>query len=132
MFPFDASFAVQFKAANGSTAITAHDYGMPVVYTVVSGGCTLSTAFGFASSGVVSSSFTFNEVRESCVLSFTAYFGSSSGTVSASIANPASQTRTIVASSVVFDIALAVGPLVAGASNNFKRKSPYFRDFGAS
>ena len=132
MFPFDASFAVQFKMADGSTTITAHDYAMLVVYGVVSGGCTLSTNFGFASSGVVSSSFTFNEVRESCMLSFTAYFGASSGTVSATIANPASQTRTIVASTVVFDVALAVGPLVAGASNSFKRESPYFRNFGAS
>ena len=131
MFPFDASFAVQFKTADGSTAITANG-PIRVDFAVVSGGCTLSTTSGAALSGVVSSSFTFNEVRESCVLSFNAYFGSSSGTVSATIANPASQTRTIVASSVVFDIALAVGPLVAGASNNFKRKSPYFRDFGAS
>ena len=119
MFPFDASFAVQFKMADGSTTITAHDYAMLVVYGVVSGGCTLSTTTGQASSGVVSSSFTFNEVRASCVLSFTAYFGASSGTLSASSANLASQTRTVVASSVVFGTALAAGPLVAGTAYGF-------------
>jgi hypothetical protein len=128
MFPFDADCAVEFKESDGSTTITAHD-AMRVDYAVVSGGCTLSIATGAASSGVVSSSFTFNEVRASCVLSFTAYFGvftgASSGTLSATSANLASETRTVVASSVVFDAALAAGPLVAGASNTFKRESPY-------
>ena len=130
MFPFDADCAVQFKGSDGSTTITAHD-AMRVDYAVVSGGCTLSTTSGAASSGVVSSSFTFNEVRASCVLSFSAYFGASSGTVSASI-NTIFLNRSVVASSVVFDIALADSPLVSGASNTFKRESPYCRDFGAS
>jgi hypothetical protein len=130
-FPFDADCAVQFKGSDGSTTITAHDL-MRVDYAVVNGGCTLSTTSGAASSGVVSSSFTFNEVRSSCVLSFAAYFGASSGGVSATIANPANQMRRVVASSVVFDIALADSPLVSGASNTFKRESPYCRDFGAS
>ena len=131
MFPFDADCAVQFKGSDGSTTITAHD-AMRVDYAVVSGGCTLSTTSGAASSGVVSSSFTFNEVRESCVLNFTAFFGASSGTVAATMVNPANQTRRVVASSVVFDIALGDSPLVSGASNTFKRESPYCRDFGAT
>ena len=131
MFSFDANCAVQFKRSDGSTTITAHD-AMRVDYAVVSGGCALSNTTGAASSGVVSSSFTFNEVRASCVLSFTAYFGASSGTVSATSANLASQTRTVVASSVVFDIALADSPLVSGALNTFKRESPHCRDFGAA
>ena len=118
MFPFDANGAVEFKQSGASTIITAHDT-MRVDYAVVSGGCTLSTTTGAASSGVVSSSFTFNEVRASCVLSFTAYFGASSGTVSATSANLASQTRTVVASSVVFGTALAASPLVAGTPYAF-------------
>jgi hypothetical protein len=105
---------------------------MRVVYAVVSGGCALSTSPGQPASGVVSSSFTFNEVRQACVLSFTAYFGAGSGTVSATSADLASQTRRVVASSVVFDAVLAAGPLVAGASNTFKRESPCFRDIGAA
>ena len=125
MFPFDDNGAVQFKQSGGSTTITAHD-AMRVDYAVVSGGCTLSTTTGEALSGVVSSSFTFNEVRTSCVLSFTAYFGATSGTVSATSANLASETRTVVASSVVFGTgtALAAGPLVAGVSNTFTREFP--------
>ena len=130
MFPFDADCAVQFKGSDGSTTITAHDT-MRVDYAVVSGGCTLSNTSGAALAGVVSSSFTFNEVRASCVLSFAAYFGASSGTVSASI-NTIFLNRSVVASSVVFDIALADSPLVSGASNTFKRESPYCRDFGAA
>ena len=119
MFPFDASSAVQFKESSASTTITAHD-AMRVVNAVVRGGCTtLSTATGAATNGVVSSSFTFNEVRASCVLSFTAYFGASPDTVSATIANPESQTRRVVASSVVFDTALADSPLVAGTAYAF-------------
>ena len=118
MFPFDANCAVQFKQSDGSTTITAHD-AMRVDYAVVSGGCTLSTTSGAAISGVVSSSFTFNQVRASCVLSFTAYFGASSGTVSATSANLASQTRTVVAGSVVFGTALADSPLVSGTAYAF-------------
>ena len=119
MLPFDASCAVHFKRSDGSTTITAHD-AMRVDYAVVSGGCTLSSS-GAATNGVVSSSFTFNEARASCVLSFTAYFGASSGTVSATIANLANQTRRVVAGSVVFGIgtALAASPLVAGTAYAF-------------
>ena len=116
MFPFDADCAVQFKLSGGSTTITAHD-AMRVDYAVVSGGCTLSTTSGAAISGVVSSSFTFNEVRASCVLSFTAYF--SFGTVSATMVNPAPLTRRVVAGSVVFGTALAASPLVAGTAYAF-------------
>ena len=120
MFPFDADCAVQFKGSDGSTTITAHD-GMRVDYAVVSGGCTLSNTSGAASSGVVSSSFTFNEARASCVLNFTAYFGASSGKVAATSANLANQTRRVVASSVVFGTgtALAASPLVAGTAYAF-------------
>ena len=122
MFPFDADCAVEFKRSDGSTTITAHD-AMRVDYAVVSGGCTLSTTGGEATNGVVSSSFTFNEARASCVLSFTAYFGASPNTVSATSTNGnlLSQTRTVVASSVVFGTgtALAAGPLVAGTAYAF-------------
>ena len=121
MFPFDADCAVQFKQSDGSTTITAHG-AMRVDYAVVSGGCTLSTATGAATNGVVSSSFTFNEARASCVLSFAAYFGASPDTtVSATNTNGnlAQQTRTVVASSVVFGTALAAGPLVAGTAYPF-------------
>ena len=117
MVPVDAHCAVVFKGSDGSTTITAHD-AMRVDYAV-SGGCTLSNTSGAALAGVVSSSFTFNEVRASCVLSFTAYFGAGSGTVSATMVNPANQTRRVVASSVVFGTALAAGPLVAGTSYAF-------------
>ena len=96
---------------------------MRVVYQVVSGGCTLTdsptTSSGAASSGVVSSTFMFNQVRASCVVSFTAKFGADSGIVAATITNPASQTRTVVASSVVFGTELAAGPLVAGTAYSF-------------
>ena len=121
MFPFDADCAVEFKRSDGSTTITAHD-AMRVVYAVVSGGCTLTdsptTSSGAASSGVVSSTFKFNQVRASCEVSFTAYFGTT-GTDSATMQNPASQTRTVVASSVVFGTELAAGPLVAGTAYSF-------------
>jgi hypothetical protein len=93
---------------------------MRVDYAVVSGGCTLSTTSGAASSGVVSSSFTFNEVRASCVLSFTAYFGASSGTVSATMQNPGSVTQTVRANSVVFGTnELVASPWVAGTAYAF-------------
>ena len=117
MFPFDADCAVQFKQSDGSTTITDHD-AMRVDYAVVSGGCTLSTSSGAASSGVVSSTFKFNQVRASCVLSFTAYFGTE-GTDSATMQNPGSVTRTVVASSVVFGTELAASPLVAGTAYPF-------------
>ena len=119
MFPFDADCAVQFKGSDGSTTITAHD-GMRVDYAVT-GGCSLLTTTGQASSGVVSSSFTFNEVRASCVVSFTAYFGAISGTVAATMVNLANQTRRVVASSVVFGTgtALVASPLVAGTAYAF-------------
>ena len=134
MFPFDANCAVQFKGSdgiNGSTTITAHD-AMRVDYAVVSGGCSIDHAFKGAALGVVNDTIVLVGIYQACVLSFTAYFGASSGTVSAIIANPANQTRRVVASSVVFDIALADSPLVSGASNTFKRESPYCRDFGAA
>ena len=117
MFPFDADCAVEFKGSDGSTTITAHD-AMRVDYAVVSGGCTLSTTSGAASSGVVSSSVVVTGVFQVCVLSFSAYFGASSGTVSATIANPANQTRRVVAGSAVFGTALA-SPLVAGTAYAF-------------
>ena len=131
MFPFDADCAVQFKGSDGSTTVTAHD-GMRVDYAVVSGGCTLSTTSGAASSGVVSSSVAVTGVYQSCVLSFTAYFGASSGTDSATMANPGPLTRTVRASSVVFDTSLADSPLVAGTAYAFTRESPYCRDFVAA
>ena len=121
MFPFDANCAVQFKRSDGSTPITAHD-AMRVDYAVVSGGCALSNTTGAASSGVVSSSisvFTFDGAPQSCVFSFTAYFGASSGTASATMANLANQTRRVVAGSVVFGTALAASPLVAGTAYAF-------------
>ena len=132
MFPFDADCAVQFKLSGGSTTITAHD-AMRVDYAV-SGGCTIDHNFKVASSssGVIDDTIVFVGIYQACVLSFTAYFGASSGTVSATSANPAPLTRRVVASSVVFDIALADGPLVAGASNAFTRESPHCRDFGAA
>ena len=134
MFPFDADCAVQFKLSDGSTTITAHD-AMRVDYAV-SGGCTIDHNFKAAtsSSGVVDDTIVFVGIYQACVLSFTAYFGASSGDVSATSANLASETRTVRASSVVFDTyaALAAGPLVAGVSNTFKRESPYCRDFGAA
>ena len=61
----------------------------------------------------------FNQVRASCVVSFTAKFGADSGIVAATITNLASETRTVVASSVVFGTALAAGPLVAGTPYGF-------------
>ena len=102
----------------------------------VSGGCTIDHNFKAAtsSSGVVDDTIVFVGIYQACVLSFTAYFGASSGNVSATSGNLAQQTRTVRASSVVFDTnaALAAGPLVAGVSNTFKRESPYCRDFGAA
>ena len=119
MFPFDADCAVEFKGSDGSTTITAHD-AMRVVYTV-SGGCTIDHNFKAAtsSSGVVDDTIVFVGIYQACVLSFTAYFGASSGTVSATIANSASQTRRVVAGSVVFGTALAASPLVAGTAYAF-------------
>ena len=114
----------------GGATITNHE-GIRVSYAII-GGCSIDHTFKAAALGVVDDTIVLVGIYQACVLSFAAYFGASSGTVSATIANPANQTRTIVASSVVFDVALAVGPMVAGASNNFKRESPYFRDFGAS
>ena len=123
MFPFDADCAVQFKRSDGSNIPTSHD-DMRVDYAVVSGGCTLSTTTGQASSGVVSSSVAVTGVYQSCVLSFTAYFGATSGAVSATSANLGSETRTVVASSVVFDTSLANSPLVAGTAYAFTREFP--------
>ena len=92
---------------------------MRVDYAVVSGGCTLSTTSGAASSGVVSSTFKFNQVRASCVLSFTAYFGTE-GTDSATMQNPGSVTRTVRANSVVFGTnELVASPWVAGTAYAF-------------
>ena len=127
MFPFDADCAVEFKRSDGSTTITAHD-AMRVVYAV-SGGCTIDHNFKAASSssGVVDDTIVFVGIYQACVLSFTAYFGASPDTtVSATSANLASETRTVVASSVVFGTgtALAAGPLVAGVSNTFTREFP--------
>ena len=122
MFPFDADCAVEFKRSDGSTTITAHD-AMRVVYAVVSGGCTLTdsptTSSGAASSGVVSSTFKFNQVRASCEVSFTAYFGTT-GTDSATMQNPGSVTRTVRANSVVFGTnELVASPWVAGTAYAF-------------
>ena len=117
MFPFDADCAVQFKQSDGSTTITDHD-AMRVDYAVVSGGCTLSSS-GAASSGVVSSTFKFNQVRASCEVSFTAYFGTT-GTDSATMQNPGSVTRTVRANSVVFGTnELVASPWVAGTAYAF-------------
>ena len=130
MFPFDAKCAVQFKSDEfsffGDTTIAAHD-AMRVDYAVLSGGCTIDHALKAAALGVVDDSIVFVGIYQACVLSFTAYFGAgeSSGEVSATMQNPGSETRTVRASSVVFDIALADSPLVAGVSNTFKRESPY-------
>ena len=113
---------MEFKTSSPSATITAHD-AMRVVYQVVSGSCTLSdsptTSSGAASSGVVSSTFKFNQVRASCEVSFTAYFGTTGTVSAATMQNPASQTRTVVASSVVFGTELAAGPLVAGTAYSF-------------
>ena len=132
MFPFDADCAVQFKLSDGSTTITAHD-AMRVDYAV-SGGCTIDHDFKAAtsSSGVVDDSIVFVGIYQACVLSFTAYFGADSGTVSATSTDPASQSRRVVASSVVFDTSLADSPLVAGTAYAFTRESPYCRDFVAA
>ena len=120
MFPFDANGAVQFKRSGGSTTITAHD-AMRVDYAVVSGGCTIDHNFKLATSdsGVVDDTIVFVGIYQACVVSFTAKFGADSGIVAATITNPASQTRTVVASSVVFGTELAAGPLVAGTAYSF-------------
>ena len=114
--------AVEFKTSSPIATITAHD-AMRVVYQVVSGGCTLTdsptTSSGAASSGVVSSTFKFNQVRASCEVSFTAYFGTT-GTDSATMQNPGSVTRTVRANSVVFGTnELAASPWVAGTAYAF-------------
>ena len=131
VFYYDATPAVGFKTSGGAL-ITNHE-DIRVSYAI-SGGCSIDHAFKAAasSSGVVDDAIVFGGIYQACVLSFAAYFGASSGGVSATIANPANQTRRVVASSVVFDIALADSPLVSGASNTFKRESPYCRDFGAA
>ena len=133
VFHCDATPAVGFKTSGGAL-ITNHE-DIRVSYAI-SGGCSIDHAFKAAasSSGVVDDSIVFVGIYQACVLSFAAYFGASSGTVLAAIANPAlaSQTLRVVASSVVFDIALADSPLVSGASNTFTRESRYCRDFGAA
>ena len=125
VFHCDATPAVGFKTSGGAL-ITNHE-GIRVSYAI-SGGCTIDHALKAAasSSGVVDDTIVFVGIYQACVLSFTAYFGASSGTVSATSTDPASQTRRVVASSVVFDTVLAAGPLVAGASNIFKRESAYY------
>ena len=130
VFHCDATPAVGFKASGGAL-ITNHE-DIRVSYAVA-GGCTIDHHFKAAasSSAVIDETIVFVGIYQACVVSFTAYFGASSGGMSATIANPAPLTRRVVASSVVFDIALADSPLVSGASNTFKRESRYCRDIGA-
>ena len=118
VFHYDATPAVGFKTSGGAL-ITNHE-GIRVSYAI-SGGCTIDHALKAAasSSGVVDDTIVFVGIYQACVLSFTAYFGASSGTVSATSTDPASQTRRVVASSVVFDTALADSPLVAGTAYAF-------------
>ena len=80
VFHFDATPAVGFKASGGAL-ITNHE-GIRVSYAIT-GGCTIDHAFKAAasSSGVVDDTIVFVGIYEACVLSFTAYFGASSGTV---------------------------------------------------
>ena len=131
VFHCDATPAVGFKTSGGAL-ITNHE-DIRVSYAIT-GGCSIDHTYKAAtsSSGVVDDTIVLVGIYQACVLSFAAYFGASSGTVSATSADPASQTRRVVASSVVFDTVLAAGPLVAGASNTFKRESPCFRDFVAA
>ena len=129
VFHCDATPAVGFKTSGGAL-ITNHE-DIRVSYAIT-GGCSIDHAYKAAASGVVDDAIVLVGIYQACVLSFAAHFGASSGTVSATILDPASQTRTVRASSVVFDAVLAAGPLVAGASNTFKRESPCFRDIGAA
>ena len=129
VFHCDATPAVGFKTSGGAL-ITNHE-DIRVSYAI-SGGCSIDHAFKAAALGVVDDTIVFVGIYQACVLSFTAYFGADSGTVSATSTDPASQTRRVVASSVVFDTVLAAGPLVAGASNAFTRESPYCRDIVAA
>ena len=131
VFHYDATPAVGFKTSGGAL-ITNHE-DIRVSYAI-SGGCSIDRTFKAAALGVVDDTIVFVGIYQACVLSFAAYFGASSGTVLAAIADPAlaPQTRRVVASSVVFDVALADSPLVAGASNTFKRESPDCRDIGAA
>ena len=122
MFPFDANCAVLFKDSVSAT-ITVHE-AMRVVYGV-SGGCSIDNAVGTAALGVVSSTIVLNGFVGSCTLSFTAYFGSTAGSVSSTQSNAPGATRLLIASSVIHDPAflLAAGPLIAGASYPFKREA---------
>ena len=124
VFYYDATPAVGFKTSGGAL-ITNHE-GIRVSYAI-SGGCTIDHALKAAasSSGVVDDSIVFVGIYQACVLSFTAYFGASSGPDSATMANPGPLTRTVRASSVVFDTSLANSPLVAGTAYAFTRESPY-------
>ena len=123
MFPFDANCAVLFRDSALAT-ITSHE-AMRVVYDVISGGCSIDNAVGTAALGVVSSTIVLNGFVGSCTLSFTAYFGSTAGSVSSTQSNAPGATRLLIASSVIHDPAflLAAGPLIAGASYPFKREA---------
>ena len=131
VFHCDATPAVGFKTSGGAL-ITNHE-DIRVSYAI-SGGCSIDHAFKAAasSSGVVDDTIVLGGIYQACVLSFAAYFGASSGGVLATIANPANQTRRVVAGSVVFDTSLANSPLVAGTAYAFTRESPYCRDFVAA
>ena len=129
VFNSDAAPAVGFKTSAGAI-ITNHE-DIRVSYAI-SGGCSINHFFKAAALGVVDDTIVFVGIYQACVLSFTAYFGASSGTVSATSTDPASQTRRVVASSVVFDTALADSPLVAGTVYAFTRESPYCRDIVAA
>ena len=123
VFHCDATPAVGFKTSGGAL-ITNHE-DIRVSYAI-SGGCSIDHAFKAAasSSGVVDDAIVFGGIYQACVLSYAAYLGASSGPVSARL-HTIFLNRSVVASSVVFDIALADSPLVSGASNTFKRESPY-------
>jgi hypothetical protein len=129
VFHYDATPAVGFQTSGGAL-ITNHE-GIRVSYAI-SGGCTIDHDLKAAALGVVDDSIVFVGIYQACVLSFTAYFGASSGDVSATSANLAPETRRVVASSVVFDTSLADSPLVAGTAYAFTRESPYCLDFVAA
>ena len=129
VFNSDAAPAVGFKTSGGAL-ITNHE-DIRVSYAI-SGGCTIDHALKAAALGVVDDSIVFVGIYQACVLSFTAYFGASSGNVSATSGNLAPETRTVVASSVVFDTPLANSPLVAGTAYAFTRESPCCHDFVAA
>ena len=116
VFNSDAAPAVGFKTSAGAI-ITNHE-DIRVSYAIT-GGCSIDHTFKAAALGVVDDAIVLVGIYQACVLSFAAYFGASSGTVSATSLNPASQTRTVVAGSVVFGTALAAGPLVAGTAYAF-------------